>query len=955
MDKLLAVVNDPSNGNSYIYVGTVSGGSPTQTRADTEYYERCHIDPADDTRMVVAGHDVNGQVLVLFSDDTGVTWTAGTVPALLDSAVRMTRFAGGSTLFVLTADKLLRSTDDAATFSDITPPVTGTVHMDLCINSVTNAVLLKSFTNGNAGGMLFRTVNGGTSFALTLDLQSLVGWQVGEAPRRLTLTGDSEVYLLLTSHRVYRLRFDGVAWASNVLWNHDLFMAVNLPGLGPTGYVGSVDRNNRFDDLQVDGPSGRTWLGGYRYLRAHSFDQVSWFLSDTTVVDFTATGTDQYVTHRFVSPNIGFAGSADESPVVVPHKPGLWKSTDGGATTSAFAVFPPKYRLAHHWATPPALTTGCTLPEACNYNSDAVVDDGTCQQVVLLTDCSDGSTHHTANPAIVALGCRLPAWNFDVQAIDPDTTNLAFQVIQGGTPLFTFNVVVGTDASPEERLEAFLGQLVAYINATTVYRATRLDPMANTLVPGSVGGVQLLCPTSSCAGISVITTQFGLLGLTSNTGFDNGNNARIVKVAEYPGQCFVVCGPGDCAQAETLTLQADYPDCFRCLPEGNALICRDCNQQVRTGSTYLIATPTDQHIQCVVAGQYLHIEPFVGFPSRTPQVFAPVSNTCSGVAPLELVFGGNQTTQFPMNSQFTTAPDGNVYTVAAVTYDQGQDRTTVRTVEYCTELNAIEQVSNFTNCGCQVRVRVFDGTNAVLVDQTFSCTDHIAQGNVVWLVPEYGNYRVRIDAADCADSKVCEYWFDACGQYGVTQTACHQYRIDLQRPSGAPVTGITSHVVITDKASGTVVVDVTIPDSAFPYAFSGTQDTVYQVQVTTSNGTLTSLDVIDTCDLLACQRKLTLDLFCGDDDPCDTNCERTAQREQQRLELSRISLLFSQLRDEVGLYTDRYRGLVQYDTVRIQDLQAITDLVTAIRSTALRCGVCTATSNIVTAPCLNCQ
>lgn len=941
-DKLLVVTEDSSN-VANVYVGdTLVPANLVSTYNEIEPYRRCRIH-MNGINMLVGS---SGKVI--FSSDGGATWTAGSGTPGAGPVLRQLTFGDGVNAWQLTMDTLYQSTDLGATWVDITPGLPGTDHLDLFAFDDNILFILKNKTTAGIGGQVHMSNDGGSSWMYqggAITFSDYAGWDAAESPRRIVAYNGGASFVLLTSHSVWRFNYTG-SWSAVILWKHAAATDVQFPliqAVANTGYFSGTDRIYTFDDLQYEEASGRIWLGGDHVLRAHSFDGVNFYFSDIPAAANQLNWRWRYW-HRFIDSNTGFALDEEASTVLLPHKSGLYKSVNGGVSTSAFKVFSTKEEQKHLDAMRlPAMVTGCTIPTACNYDAEATADDGSCLQAVILTDCSTMAQIHTSTPEIVALACRKPRWGFDVQGLVDLQDSQAFQLIMNGAPEFLYNSNVLSTLPPDQRVIAFLQGLIAYINGNTSFVATLIPQAQNTFVPNSPYGVWIYCGTSSCAGLAASLVSIGLAGITSDNAFDSGASRSVVTLAEFPGRCFSVCGTGDCAQAQTYTLVGTYPNCITCLPSDPPGICKDCDRMVAVGNTWLFASDQNTGAQCFSAGQTVGFHLNGAFPDRTPASFTPVEtgNACTGIGPLTLTFTGNHVNDFPVGSQFTCVPSGTIYTVATATYDTGGDITTVTTTENCQDNNAIVTVQNYTACGCGASVVVTDiGQNVDVLTQNFTCINNQVQQDFTWIVPQYGLYRIVIQFVDCGSTRTCTYWFKTCDKYTVENIDCHQYRLNLHRPDNMPLTAQTTHVRIKDLKDGSMLLEGDFTDVQFPFIVKGAEDTVYTMEFTGPDTIKQTEVIIDSCVILMCRKKMVLEQFCGDDDPCDNDCEDSDENDQRRLEITRVGMLMDELQNQVYTYRQRWTGLPLYSASKQADTQLIADLIGVIRETALRCGAC---------------
>lgn len=955
MNKLLYIAQNPPT--SYVYVGLADDPANVQeVLQDSSSLLRGAIDPTNENLMYVAG-TTGIAYKGFYSTNGGQTWSLMGMGALGgQSGVRQLLVDSGR-LYVLGSGILARSTNNGVAWTNITPG--GMTDMADVLMLSGTGLLIRNFVSGASGCDLYRSVDNGTTWGLVQSFSALSGWQVGESGRRIICTGNLNTVWLLTSHNLWKLTLSGPSYTGTIVWNFASDIVAAYPQLNiltNTGYQGASDVYGAFDDLFVNAAETHLWLGGYSNLRAHSFNGgTSFNLTDPSVIPSIFVPTKFY-SHWFRDVANGVTCSSDDPPPIVPLKPALHYSSNGGLTLSA-VNFPAKRKGLHVTGLFSPVNYGCTDPIACNYDAAAQADDGTCNKAVTLTNCSDNADLLTcSNPEIAALGCRPPREMFNIQAA-ADVQDVSISLTINGVFQFTYGQSISLAQTAQERTTQFIQGLIAYINANTVFSAYPVPVAQNTLLPGSVNGIWIQAPDNTYANAQVAWLSFSINGLTFENVFDAGSAGSIVKLAEFPNNCYKVCGPAECATAVYYTLQAFYPDCVSCEPAAAPTICQDCSTLVSVNGAKLIPSSTDEGIQCFVAGQFLNFSLLIPFPDRQGEVLTPVSTgqPCAAGLQATFVFSGNAVISFPVGSQ-VLADDGSssVYTVATVSYDQAFDITTVVMEEVCQSANPVVSLTTFFDCDCSTRVIVTDmQSNATLFDQTFTCVNNVVNANFQVQIPQYSRYRVIIQSSDCVLTKTCTYFFGACEQYKVVETACHTHRIELVRPGNAPLTGATAAIVVTDLATGLQVLnEPAVPDTSFPVTFTGSADTVYLVEVTSSDGTSYVTEVIDLCDLKTCRSKLVTDLFCGTDDPCDSDCEKGERREQVRAELNRIGLLTWQVDAMIYDYRFAWSGEPTYGPERKTTLTNIARVISTIQKISKRCGVCNDTNT--NTPCLDC-
>ena len=969
-NRILAITRDPSTtpaDMNRVYLGPLDDGAGVVEADISGAYagnaaagialDRCLINPYDHNKMMVVGlRDA------LFSLDDGATWAISTLPPW-NGINRALVAVSATTYITVQPSKLYRSTDSGAIWAQIAGMPANT-NVDLFFYATVNGYLLQSFTNpGVNGGRIYKTVDGGLTYVSVLDLPTLAGWKVGESPRRIVASTSGDTAYLLSSHGVWRitaLNTVPVAVQLVVFDQVGSFMNVE-PGvanivLGTSGYDGlGADNYRIYDDLQVDFGTGRIWLGGYNALRAHSFDAgATWQLSNVASAINTPFN-NRRVHHKFLDPSTGFA--AYEQDPTIPGESGLLKSTNGGVTMAQYRIFSESEETEHLSAVMDGMVTGCTIEEACNYDADATLDDGQCQLAVRLSQCGDDTQAiHTMTPAITALTCHNPRFALDLTLLT-NSANQQLNVMITGGPSFTFNSTISLLLTPQERVDLWLAELRTWLHANTVFTATPILPAQNPLNPGSPNAVWIEADSATLAGLAIIFSSIGFTGLQLSPTLDQGSTGSVVTVAEYPGICFKVCGTGDCALAQDLTLVGDYPNCFTCDPSSSGpIICRDCERMVKYNGIPLFPSETNTHVQCVSAGGVLDLEMNVLFPPRVSSTLTVTggSQVVPPGEPMILTFPGDVTEDTPAGSQITTGPGGTTYTVASSSYDLLNDITTVITVENGAEVDPVETIDTFIGCACAVFVLLENVTTdpvTIVAQYEFPCVNNIVTQTLQLVIQEYASYRLTITARDCATNSVrtCTYWMDACSEFQVRNVDCHVFNVLLNRPVGAGAGAGPHTMTVVDLTTNEVLLSQTdLTDSSFPVQLLFDEDSVYRVTVTLADGRVWTEDIVDTCAYDACKMRLATELFCSDQDPCTAPPSVTLTN--QRIELARIGVLDGALRDALMSWRTRTIGTPTYGQERLQDMAKITRIITVMREVALRCGLCEKQDP----PCLNC-
>lgn len=617
-------------------------------------------------------------------------------------------------------------------------------------------------------------------------------------------------------------------------------------------------------------------------------------------------------------------------------------------------------------------TPGCTDGNACNQDLDATIDDGSCTYSVRLTDCENPNTFVDTNtPEIIELACYQPrgyVW-FDLTEATAGIPNhqISVQVIDAdNVQLFQTNPGATSAASD---LSGAIDLLIAYINNTIIgFSARRVSALNNPIAPGQEGGIVIISDDVVIGALATINVGYNFQlfnppadeeGIATQQ-FDQGYPGFIVKVGEYPNQCWRVCGQGVCPGVP-LTLTSQYVDCFRCLPVTPTQICVQCDDYVTVNSVPVESSLTNEGLNCVNAGQTIDIDFNIGFPEFVGQVYIPIEagSACGANCPLELTFVSDLSSDFVVGTTITVssdAPDAINYTIATSNYDSDADQTFITTVEDCSNTGLIVDATNYVDCPCNVVVRIEDvTTQTVIYDTQFDCVDFYVNQALSIAIPSSGELHTTITVNSCEGSTVCNYWFNACKQYSTTSD-CHTHEIRDNEVTPSKINYVTITSYTDDDYSWTGEFDTSITPTL---TFLAPNDDMYLVTITNSLDDSISTEVIyDLCDYTECYRKLVLEVYCNAGDPCCTDCDkaRKAELEQLRYELNKLIALSEPLMRAVFYDQTTFFMLDAMDATRAQAIAEAANVWSSVKDIISRCGECVdiVVKNSTDSGCINC-
>jgi hypothetical protein len=244
-------------------------------------------------------------------------------------------------------------------------------------------------------------------------------------------------------------------------------------------------------------------------------------------------------------------------------------------------------------------------------------------------------------------------------------------------------------------------------------------------------------------------------------------------------------------------------------------------------------------------------------------------------------------------------------------------------------------------------------TGQIIFDQTFVAVSNNYLVNFLHTIISFGTYHILIEACDCFGCRKCEWFLEACFQYEIKKSGCHMYNIFDNQLTPTKI----NTVVITNQ-SGTYSVTYTFDTSITNFLPIGLPaDGIYTVTISNSlTSDVQSFVIFDFCDFITCYRKLILELFCNEGDPCCKECNEEEKRrmEQLRGELNKMIALAGTLFAFIERDRIIHLGVFTMDECRELDLQLISDIFDKLNEITFRCGECKKTTLITPSPCPTC-
>ena len=108
--------------------------------------------------------------------------------------------------------------------------------------------------------------------------------------------------------------------------------------------------------------------------------------------------------------------------------------------------------------------------------------------------------------------------------------------------------------------------------------------------------------------------------------------------------------------------------------------------------------------------------------------------------------------------------------------------------------------------------------------------------------------------------------------------------------------------------------------------------------------------IYDLCDMAACIKKLILDLFCNENDPCCNDCDPAKEKDKElyRNELNKLNALYTTFSMMIEKEKADYLNVFTMDSCREMAISEIQGLFKKINEITKRCGDCNQKTNITT-------
>lgn len=797
---------------------------------------------------------------------------------------------------------------------------------------------------------LIKTADGGANWTLECVFNDFLPSFDGiETVRRIWMTGQNSGYLL-TRAKVYKLIKISGSWTGTLLYDYRSDVNSTFPLIPLSNLDTNVDDSYTFD--QIFYSNGFIWIfGNYGLMAKSTVGDTNFQLINTGMV-VNDPNILAYSSGYFIDENNGWIYYSN----LLNQRSGIWSTNSGGSGLNPLSPaigFPVDGVLGqtifkHIWYSPFAsLLPGCTSTEACNYDPAAQSDDGSCVFTSLLTNCQDGTQISVNSEDIFWESCWSKYVDIDINNISGSTGHQIILTVSSssGTSAINFNFFSYAGYNPSN-VNDFIEALIAYINSNPIgITAIRIRQSNNTLNPGSLNGIRILCSSTDCQTITFSTTNLSGF-LYSSTTFQNPEQGSVISLSEFPDQCWTVCGRGDCNDVtDPVTISEIFQDCFSCIPYRANNLCLNCDSMVSVSGN-----PITDHCKdsCIHVGDQIQINLAVGFPLYESQQFTPdeLDQECVPGCNLVLTIPGDNVSSFPPGSiisVYNEDTDTEInYTVSTSEYLD--PNTIVTTAEPCTN-DTIGVVTSFVECFADANITIISNGNVVF-DQDYFPTDSYIQEGVSFDVADLGPHEVIITARDCANTRICNYNFITCSRYTIEKD-CKEITITNETPEDSP----RFLVKITDSSNNIISNNLIV--STLSTTIDLENDDVYKVEITPLNsldqpvGDKNIYSVFILCDTIKCIKKLMTDIWCNDDDGCCEDCSK--EQERKRDQLNRIFAILGLL--SAKYHSDKVKWFLDGEDV---DVFEASELLKRLKMLIDRCGQCKKDNKTTKKPCLNC-
>jgi len=465
-----------------------------------------------------------------------------------------------------------------------------------------------------------------------------------------------------------------------------------------------------------------------------------------------------------------------------------------------------------------------------------------------------------------------------------------------------------------------------------------------TVDPGNSSALLpvIYCPMETESGICTITITpmtipdpLDIGGISFPCG--DPQSITINYNGHYTYDCIDgVCTINDICSGKYASLEECQANCVPSTPP--ATLCLNCNYTIAING--VTQESTCDKI-CASVGQEVCVVKNIGFPTRAFTIMDVITRFDTFVIDGEWS-GFNEGVTFVVTGSPAGCNDGT-WTVLSSSYDPITNTTSIITNENitCSDIGGTITVTQNVDCPRNVHLNIVNSVSGeVIIDADVALVGNWAYVNYCFTISSFGDYVVTLSASDCFESYTCQHTIAGCQQYSITKTDCHKYLIqDNANPASGKIDTVTvsnldgSYVATyTIDFSTSMSVEVTLPE-----------DGVYTVTITDNLTSNSFQDVIfDLCDLLVCSKKLILDIFCNEKDPCCKECDqkRINAMKLQRAEVNKLIALTGTLLAYINRQKINYMGIFTIDQTRSLDLTMIMDIFTKINTITDRCGEC---------------